>query len=398
MDIVEFFLTLIVILLSAKIFSELFVHFKLPSVIGELMAGITIGPSLLGLVESTVIFHHLAEIGILLLLFEVGLETDVGHIIKVGLQSALVAITGVVIPGFFGFWAGYYILDLPLIQSLFIGGALVATSIGITMRVLMDLKKMGTKVARVILGAAIIDDVVGIVILAVIYNFALMGTIDIAEPFKMFGIIMVFLFLAPIIVKLLVPSLAKLSSAGKTEGIIPALVISIILIMAIAFHKIGAPHILGAFAAGIAFARQSFLSFGKTFEFYDIKMREEIKQSMKPITNLFVPIFFVMVGVSIDLNAVDFTSGTFLGTVIILTVGAIITKMVSGVWFKGNWNDKFSAGIAMVPRGEVGLVFAEIGLRRGIFDKNIYTAVVFVVAFTSLFAPILLRIAMKKQT
>ncbi len=397
MEIVEFFLSIALILISAKIFSELFVLLKLPPVIGELMAGIIIGPSLLGLVENRVILHHLAEIGILLLLFEIGLETDIRQIIKVGLQSTLVAITGVIIPGIFGFWVGYSILNLSLIQSLFISGTLVATSIGITLKVLMDLKKSETKVARVVLGAAVIDDVIGVVILAVVYNFATRGNIDIIEPFKIFGIMTGFLLITPIIIKLLLPFFTKLSTSGKTEGLIPTMAVSIILIMAIAFHEIGVPHILGSFAAEIALSRYSFFSIGKDREPSNAKMLDEMKQSMKPIINLFVPIFFVMVGVSIELQAIDFTSSNFLWIALLLTIGAIITKMISGFWFKGDWNKKFSTGIAMVPRGEVGLIFSEIATRNGYFDENIYATVVFVVAFTTLFAPLLLRFVMRKQ-
>ena len=397
MEIAEFFLSLVLILVSAKIFAEISVYFKIPAVIGEITAGIIIGPSLLGLVEPSAILHHLAEIGILFLLFEIGLETDIGQIIKVGIQAILVAVTGLVVPGVFGFWAGYYIFDLSLIQSLFIGGALVATSIGITLRVLMDLKKTGTKLAKVVLGAAVIDDVIGVVILAVIYNFSIRGNIDIIEPFRIFGIMTAFLIATPVIIRFFFPFLTRLSSAGKTEGVIPTMTVSIILVTAVIFHKIGAPHILGSFAAGIAFSSPFFLPMGKSTKLNDAKMVEKIKESMKPVTNLFVPVFFVMVGVSIELQAIDFTSGNFMGIAIILTTGAIITKMISGFWFRGDWNDKFSTGIAMVPRGEVGLVFAEIARKNGYFDKNIYAAVVFVVVFTTLFAPILLRSVMKKQ-
>ncbi len=384
------------ILAAAKIFSEIFVYFKLPAVIGEITAGIIIGPSLLGLVESSVILHHLAEIGILLLLFEIGLETDVGQIIKVGTQSIMVALTGVVVPGIFGFWAGYYVLELPLIHSLFIGGTLVATSIGITLRVLKDLKKTETKVAKVVLGAAIIDDVIGVVILAVIYNFSIRGSLDIIEPIRIFGIMTVFLFLTPVIIRFLFPLIAKLSSAGKTEGIIPTVAVSIILIMAIFFHKIGAPHILGAFAAGIAFSRAFFIPFIRNSRINYIEITDEIKRSMKPVANLFVPVFFVMVGVSIEFQAVDFISGDFLNIAVILTAGAIITKMISGLWIKGDWNSKLATGIAMVPRGEVGLVFAEIGRRNGYFDENIYAALILVVVLTTLFAPVVLRGVMRK--
>ena len=395
MEVSEFFLKLLVIIISAKFFAEVFSYLKLPSVLGEVIAGIIIGPSLFGFIQPEATFHLLAEIGILLLLFEVGLETDVGQIIKVGGQSTMVAITGVVAPFFLGFWLTYYVFDLALIPSLFVGGTMVATSIGITVRVLTDLKKQHTKVSQVVLGAAVLDDVIGVVILAILYDFAVKGTVSIGDTARILAFITAFLLLAPVITKLFVPTLARLSSLSKTKGMVPTLIVSMILGLAIISHKVGAPEILGSFAAGIALTRRFFLPLGATIEHYSHELAEKIETGMKPIIELFVPVFFVMVGVSINFRVIDVGSSTFWNFALALTVVAIIGKLLSGLWVSGGWNKKLSTGIAMAPRGEVGLIFAEVGRRSNIFDDSIYAVIVFVVAFTTLLAPLALRYVMR---
>ncbi|MEK6671884.1 MAG: cation:proton antiporter [Nitrospirota bacterium] len=397
MEVSEFFLKLLIILLSAKFFAEVFAYLRLPSVLGEVIAGIIIGPSLLGIIIPDATFHLLAEIGILLLLFEVGLETDVGQLVKVGIQSSLVAATGVVVPALLGFWISYYVLNLSLLISLFVGGTLVATSIGITVRVLVDLKQHQTKTAKVVLGAAVLDDVVGVVILAVLYDFAVKGTVSITDTAKVLGFIAAFLLVAPVIAKLFVPLISKLSSVSKTKGMIPTLIISLILILAVVSHGAGAPEILGSFAAGIALARRFFLPFGSTIDHYSHDLAEKIEENMKPIIELFVPVFFVIVGASINLKVVDFTSSTLWYMAGLLTIVAITAKMVSGIWAEGGMRTKLTTGIAMVPRGEVGLIFAEVGKKSGIFDDMIYAVIVFVVALTTLFAPLLLRYVVRNE-
>jgi len=397
MDVSDFFFKLLIVLLSAKFFAEVFAYLKLPSVIGEVTAGIIIGPSVLGLIMPDATFHILAEIGILLLLFEVGLETDIGQIVKVGGQSALVAVTGVVAPAFAGFWISSQIFGMPFMVSLFIGGTLVATSIGITVRVLVDLRKHQTKMAKIVLGAAVLDDIIGVIILAVLYDFAVTGKVNVINTAKVFGFIVVFLLLAPVITKLLVPIISKLLSNSRTKGIVPTIIISLILGLAVISHKAGAPEILGSFAAGIALARRFFLPFGASLDHYSHTLAERIEENMKPIIDLFVPVFFVIVGVSINLSVIDFTSPIFWQTAGLLTLGAAIAKMISGVWVKGDFREKLSTGIAMVPRGEVGLIFAEVGKRSKIFDDTIYAVMVFVVALTTLFAPLALRFVMRGE-
>jgi Kef-type K+ transport system membrane component KefB len=168
-----------------------------------------------------------------------------------------------------------------------------------------------------------------------------------------------------------------------------------ILALAVISHEAGAPEILGSFTAGIALARRFFLPLGSTIEHYSHELAEKIEQAMTPIIDLFVPVFFVMVGVSLNLRVIDFTSSSFWLFAGTLSVIAVLSKLASGIWVKGRWDCKMSTGMAMVPRGEVGLIFAEVGKRNGIFDDPLYAVIVFVVAVTTLLAPIALRPLMK---
>jgi Kef-type K+ transport system membrane component KefB len=176
---------------------------------------------------------------------------------------------------------------------------------------------------------------------------------------------------------------------------IPTLIVSLILLMAVISHGVGAPEILGSFAAGVALARRFFLPLGSTIEHYSHELAEKIEESMTSIIDLFVPVFFVMVGASINFRVIDFSSGAFWGFAGALTAVAVFAKMASGLWVKGPWDCKLSTGMAMVPRGEVGLIFAEVGKRNGIFDDATYAVIVFVVAATTLLAPLALRQLMK---
>jgi Kef-type K+ transport system membrane component KefB len=393
-DVTDFFLKLLVILASAKIFAEVFSYLRLPSVLGEVVAGIIIGPSLLGIVEAEPIFYLLAEVGVLLLLFEVGLETDVGQLLKVGAESSLVAVTGVVLPAAAGFLIALHYMSLPVSSALFVGGTMVATSIGITVRVLSDLKMRNTRIARVVLGAAVLDDIIGVIILAVFSGFVRQGEVQWLDSLRLLGLIVAFLVAAPVITKLLVPALAKIVERSKTAGFLPAVVISLVLALAAGAHYVGAPAIVGSFAAGIALAPRFFLPFGKA---HRPELSGRIEAGMKPIIDLFVPLFFVVVGMSVNLRAIDFTSPAFWGAAGVLTAAAMLTKALSGIWSKGHWRAKTLTGISMIPRGEVGLIFAEVGKRSGVFSEEVYVLTVFVVALTTLGAPLLLRAFAKES-
>lgn len=397
MEVSEFFLKLLVILLSAKFFAEVFSRLSIPSVLGEVVAGLLIGPSFLGFVSPEASLHLIAEIGILLLLFEVGLETDVGQLVKEGVRSTLVAVTGVVVPAALGYWVSAHWFGMGTVPALFVGGTIVATSIGITVRVLKDLNQHNTRMARIVLGAAVLDDVIGVVVLAVLYDFAVKGTVSIPATLRILAFIFSFLLLAPVLAKLFVPLMAKLSSSSRTKGMIPTLIVSMILGLAVISHGVGAPEILGSFAAGIALARRFFLPLGASIDHYSRQLAEKIEESMTPIIDLFVPVFFVMVGVSINLRVIDMASSAFWGFAGVLVIVAVISKMASGIWAPGGWHEKLSTGIAMVPRGEVGLIFAEVGKRGKIFDDAAYAGVVFVVALTTLLAPIAMRVVMARD-
>ncbi len=393
-DATDFFLKLLVILASAKVFAEIFARLRLPAVLGEVVAGIIIGPSLLGIIRVEPIFYLLAQIGVLLLLFEVGLETDVGQLVRVGGESSLVAVTGVVLPAAVGFWISFSWLSLSLNSSLFVGGTMVATSIGITVRVLADMRMRHTRIARVVLGAAVLDDIIGVVILAVFFNFAQQGQIFWLGGLKVFGLIAAFLVAAPVITKLLVPVLSKMVDRSRTAGVIPGAVVCLILALAILAHYAGAPVIIGSFVAGIALARRFFLPFGPP---HSPALAGKVEAGMKPVVDLFVPIFFVIVGVSVNLRAIAFASPAFWGMAGVLTAAAILTKTASGIWAKGPVRTKLLTGISMIPRGEVGLIFAEVGKRSGVFDDTMYAAMVFVVALTTVAAPLLLRLAARES-
>jgi Kef-type K+ transport system membrane component KefB len=386
-----FFLKLLVILLSAKLFAEAFAWLRLPSVLGEVIAGILIGPSVLGIVAPEATLHLLAEVGILLLLFEVGLETDVAQLVRTGARSTLVAVTGVALPALGGWWVSSRLFGLETIPALFVGGTMVATSIGITVRVLKDLNRHRTVMARIVLGAAVLDDVIGVVVLAVLYDFSVTGKVSLAAAGRILLFICGFLLLAPVLAKLFVPVISKLAAASRTKGVIPTLVISLILGLAIVSHGVGAPEILGSFAAGIALARRFFLPLGAAVEHHSRELATRIEESMTPIIDLFVPVFFVMVGVSINFRVIDLSSGGFWGFAGVLLAVAVVSKMGSGVWSPGGAREKLATGLAMVPRGEVGLIFAEVGRRSRIFDDTVYAVTVFVVACTTLLTPLTLR-------
>jgi Kef-type K+ transport system membrane component KefB len=396
-DVFGFLLKLLIILVAARAAAEVFAYLRLPAVLGEVAVGVLIGPSLLNIVQVEPVFYLLAEIGILLLLFEVGMDTDVAQLAKTGGESSFVALTGVIAPGALTFWASRYWLMLPLLTSLFIAGAFVATSIGITVRVLVDLKLERTRYARVVLGAAVLDDVIAVVILAALVDYSRVKAIHWLPGLKGLVFILIFLAAAPVITKLFIPPIAAAAKKSKSKGILPTAAIALILALALAAEMVGAPAIIGAFAAGIALSRKFCLSFGPYSCGLDNGLSERIEASTKPIIDLFVPIFFVVVGVSINLKAIDFSDGRFWLIAAILTPLAMIGKAVSGIWMRGGFRTKALTGVSMIPRGEVGLVFAQAGKASGIFNDAIYAVVVFTVALTTLAAPLLLKAIARKD-
>jgi Kef-type K+ transport system membrane component KefB len=385
-----FFLQLTVILLLARILAELAVRFRIPPVIGELLAGVVLGPSLLGWLQPTDMLKLLAEFGVILLLFEVGMETDVGRLMRAGPKALIVAIAGFVLPFVLGAITCHGLFQLTLVVSLFVAGTLTATSIGITVRVLSDLHREHSLEGQIVLGAAVIDDVLGVVLLALLYEFSTGVGISLASTGKVMLFVGAFFLFAPAAAKLMAQVIPHFDAKSEIPGMIPTTVVSLMLFFSWVAHLVGAPELLGGFAAGLALSRRFFLPFGvaiRTEAWFSDRLRNE----MRPVVRLFTPIFFVMVGISLDLHSVDWGSAFIWAFSLSLLFVAVIGKIAGGLLVHESWPVRSAIGIAMVPRGEVGLIFAELGRVSGILANDIYAGLVLVIACTTLMTPFVLK-------
>lgn len=385
-----FFLYLLIILLSARLFAELAVRLRAPSVIGELFAGVVIGPSLFGWVEPVDALKMMAEIGIILLLFEVGLGTDIKRLIRSGTKSTIVALVGFVAPLIFGFSIAYWMFELSLLVSLFIGGTLTATSIGITIRVLTDLKLESSHQGQIVLGAAVLDDVLGVMLLAMLYEFSTGGGVNLVNAAKVLVFVSAFFILAPTMAKLMSIVIKRFSENNGVPGLIPTTIVSLVLFFAWLAHAVGAPELLGGFAAGLALSRRFFLPLGVTLH-ADEAFAATIEKQMQPIISLFTPIFFVVVGLSINLKEIDWSSPDIWLFSIILLVSAIASKLIGVIFIRENWASSLMVGMSMIPRGEVGLIFAELGRLSGIFNSEIHAGMILVIVFTTIIPPFAMK-------
>jgi Kef-type K+ transport system membrane component KefB len=391
MDTAVVLLQVAVILMAARMMGELAVYLRAPAVIGEIVAGIILGPSLLGFAEATGLIQILAEIGIILLLFQVGLETDIGELAKSGLKSVIVAVTGFAVPFCSCLILSYYVFSLDLMVSLLIAGTMTATSIGITMRTLSDLGRGQSREGRIILGAAVLDDILGVLLLAILFNFISTGRIDFVGTSRILLFMFIFFMIAPAMAKAISYIIQRWESFSEIPGIVPTSIVSLVLFLAWLSHFIGIPELLGGFATGLALSRRFFLPFGAALK-ADPQFSNEVHEQMKPIIYLFTPIFFATVGLSLDLSALDWSSPFFWTFSTALLAVAVLSKICGAIFLRENLARRIAIGMAMVPRGEVGLIFAQIGMITGLFAIEIYTTVVIVVAYTTLFTPIFLRL------
>lgn len=379
------------ILIAARVFGEIAARLQAPRVIGELCAGILLGPSLLGWVDASDPIKLLAEIGIILLLFEIGLETDLGRMIRSGPRALVLALVGFIAPFALGTGICFYTFELPLLVSLFVGGTLTATSIGITVRVLADLGRQNSSEGQIVLGAAVVDDILGVILLAVLYEFSIGGAVSLISAGWIVLYVTIFFVLAPIAAKLLSYAIHHFHQFSEAPGVVPIALVSLVLAFAALAHYVGAPELLGGFAAGIALSRRFFLPLGLALR-VSPDFNKQIHEQMKPIIQLFTPIFFVTVGLSLDLSAVDWSSPFIWAFSIVVTVVAIVGKLAGGLLVPGNHYARVAIGMAMVPRGEVGLIFAELGRVSGIFNNEVYAGTVIVVAYTTLLSPFWIRL------
>lgn len=369
------FLDIALVLVVAKIAAELAERIGIPAVIGEITAGIILGPSVFGLVETTDALRVLAEVGVIVLLAEVGLETDLDELRRVGRASMFVALLGVALPMASGIAAGG-ILGESTNASLFLGAALAATSVGITARVFGDLRALSSTEARIVLGAAVADDVLGLVILTVVTRIVEEGSLDATSLLTTIGLAGGFLIVAGSLGLLVVPRLVRLvgnrAISPATVGVVAA---SITFAFSAAASGANLAPIIGAFVAGLALGRTDH--------------HDRIARDFQVLGSIFIPIFFMQIG--LDTDVTKFFDGHVLLLAGILTVVAILGKALSSLGAAGVNADKFVIGIGMVPRGEVGLIFATIGVSVGVFDEELYAVVLLVVLLTTVIAPPLLR-------
>lgn len=397
-------LSLTVILLASKLGGHLAVLVGQPSVLGELLFGVLLGNlPLVGISVFEYIKHDagidlLARLGVLILLFEVGLESTVQQMMKVGFSSLLVAVLGVAVPFIFGCGVGAWLLpESGRYVHLFLGATLCATSVGITARVLKDLNKSQSGEARIILGAAVIDDVLGLVILAVVSGSILAvgagAHLSVLSAAAIFGKAILFLSASLILGVLFTPKLFSLASRLQTQGVLLAVGLSFCFLLAWMADKIGLAAIVGAFAAGLIL---------EDLHYRDFKTKGEhpLEELIHPISSFLVPVFFVFMGLRTDLR--PFAQLEVLGLAAVLTIAAIIGKQACSLGVIGKEVDRLSIGIGMIPRGEVGLIFANIGMGlsiqgQPIVSQSTYSAIVVMVIVTTLITPPALKWSMSRR-
>lgn len=412
-------LSLVIIYLASKLGGELSKAVDLPPVLGELVGGVVVGVSALHLLvfpESgavaadsllmkllqwigdlspeavTSVFETqsevvsvLAEIGVIILLFEIGLESDLRDLKEVGYQAAIVAVVGVVAPFVAGTAGLMFFFNVAAIPAIFAGAALTATSIGITSKVLSELGRLKSKEGQIIVGAAVIDDVLGIIVLAVVASLAKTGEVDVFNVIYLIISATVFLLGSILLGKFFNKSFVTIADKLQTRGqlVIPAFTFA--FLMAFLANVIQLEAILGAFAAGLVLD--------------ETDKRKELDKQVIPIADIFVPIFFVAVGAKADLGvlnpAVPENRAGLVIAVFLIAV-AIIGKLVTGWTVIGQPQiNRLAIGVGMIPRGEVGLVFAGIGSASGVLSKPLEAAIIIMVILTTFLAPPFLRVAFK---
>jgi len=395
---------LAIILAAAKLGGDLATRARQPAVLGELVAGVLLGNlGLIGItglqgLESNATLDTLAQIGVIILLFEVGLESTVGDMMKVGVTAVLVATLGVIAPFVLGWLVGALLLPgESWYAHAFLGATLTATSVGITARVLKDLGKSTTPEARVILGAAVVDDVFGLVILAVLSGIIAAANAGTPMAFGSAGLIVVkavlFLGGALALGRVLSPRLFGIASRLHGRGVLLATALVFCFALSYVAALIGLAAIVGAYAAGLILEDVHYRPFTERGE-------RTLEELLQPIGTFLVPLFFVLMGMRVDLTT--FAHPEILGLAALLTMAAIAGKQACALGAIGGRLDRLTIGLGMIPRGEVGLIFANIGLGLTIggtpvIDRSTYSAVVIMVIVTTLVTPPALRWSLERR-
>ena len=399
-----------VMLVAAKLAGEVFERVRQPAVLGELLAGVLLGNLVIfGFtriepLKTSETIAALAELGVIILLFEVGLESDLRQMMEVGWSSLLVAFLGVVAPFLLGWMvSAYFLPDAATLTHIFIGATLCATSVGITARVFRDLGKLATREARIILGAAVIDDVFGLLILAVVSGAiqaaAVGGTLSGFDVGWIAAKSIAFLIASIAIGHLLIPRLLRGAGRLETRGVLLTLAISFCLFLAWAAAEVGLAPIVGAFAAGLILDEVHFKPTGGRVE-------RDLHDLLQPVSTVLVPIFFVLMGLKVDLRL--FARVDILGFAAALTVAAIVGKQICALGVVERDVNRLAIGLGMIPRGEVGLIFAGIGaslmlpltngVREPVVNAATFGAIVIMVIITTLITPLALKWSLEKKS
>ena len=387
-------ISLAILLFAAKLFAELFHRIKMPVVLGELLAGIVVGPFALGglpifngdplvILDETV--KHIGEIAAIVILFIAGLEITPREFLRGGAASLTVGSLGVILP----FFVGYYVFTafgLEALEAMLIATALTATSIAITVQVLTELGKMQTKEARLILGAAIVDDILAIAVLSVVTTMVQTGDttpaiLDITFlVLKIFGLFAVLLVGSVVIIPRILHVERLWRSEGSVEGITTAAFFGAAGIAAF----VGLSPIVGAFSVGMAVA--------------STRIIKQVEEYVSKLGIIFVPLFFAIIGAQVDLRGVNLDVLYLSGIIIAV---AVVTKLAGcglpAMIFLKEKSKAMKVGIGMISRGEVGLIVAGVGVSSGALSSDIYTTVIIMVAITTIITPVWLKIAYKKE-
>jgi len=378
MEISNILLTLFYILVAAKIGGELAQRIKQPAVLGELIAGVVVGASVLGLVRENDFISILAQIGAIVLLFEAGITSEYESFMKVKLWAFIVAVVGVTFPFIFGYLVSYY-SGLGVIESVFIGATLTATSVGITVRVFQDLGKIKSREAQIVIGAAVVDDVIGLIILAAVIGIVSSGSFSLINVLRITGLAVAFLGGALLIGNIAAAPILKFIHQMRVRGVLFVFAFAFCLIMAFFSLAVGLAPIVGAFAAGLILSRT--------------EHQEHVENQVKPVADIFVPIFFIMMGAAVNVNLFNPfnpANHAVLMLAFMLFAVAAFGKILSGFSVFDKLN-KLVIGVGMIPRGEVGLIFAAYGLSHKVIDQQLYVALLIVIVLTTFITPPILK-------
>ena len=397
-DLVRLFLVLAAMLLVAKAAGELADRLGQPAVLGELLAGALLGVGALRMIPTAAadplhdIIHALAEIGVVLLLFEIGLQTDLRQLARVGPGAAAIALVGVVLPFTLGMllWAAPTRLlpsgPAPVTATgIFLGAALTATSVGVTARVLADAGHLASREAQLILGAAGLDDVLGLVLMGLVSALAAGGVIGVGHVGRALGAALGFLVFAVGLGLLLVPRVFALVGRMRVRGVLLASAFAFALLLAALAQLAGSALIIGAFAAGIVLS--------------GTEQYEAIETRLRPVADVFTPIFFLTIGAQLDIGVFN---PLVAASRQILAAGLLVTLVAGAGKFAAGWAapwmsfNRAAVGAGMLPRGEVGLIFANLGLEDRVLSRDLFSAIMIMVIATTFVAPSLLKAAVRR--